>query len=161
MNDRRVDSIRIRGDGRRVGHTTSGSEDRNCIVWRTVCEDTHRDEHDQEIDKHGSICQYAVLLKCADLAKCKTKDRPNQTADCVAELEFSDLRKRLAIADDNDTHGYQQLEALQKVDNVSQWATPNTECQIAVILGGKLVRVEAKETGPQEPAGTSSRVRAE
>jgi hypothetical protein len=119
-----------------------------------MCKYSHRDKHDHKIEEHGSICQYAELLQSPHLTDCKPSERPKQAAHSVAESELGHLGEGLSVADDNDTHGYQKLESLQKVDNVPQWTTPCAECEITIILGRKLVRVDAKENAPQEPART-------
>ncbi len=49
----------------------------------------------------------------------------------------------MSVPDDDDTHRYQELETLQEVDNVSQWAAPRAECEITIVLSGELVRVDA------------------
>jgi len=116
-----------------------------------MCKNPHRDKHDQKVEKDGCVCQDAKLLQSPNLTNYKASNCPDQTAYGIAKFELADLRKRLAIADDNDTDGYQKLKALQKVDNVSQWTTPSTERKVTVILRGELVRIDAEEYSPQEP----------
>lgn len=62
-----------------------------------MCGDTHGDEHDQEIDPDSEIGQPCEFLQRSDLAYQETGQRPDETADGIAQFEFRDLRESFAV----------------------------------------------------------------
>ena len=57
-----------------------------------MCGDAHGNEHDQEVDPNCKVGKPSKFLQRPDLAYEKTGQRPDQTADGVAQLELGDFR---------------------------------------------------------------------
>jgi hypothetical protein len=154
VNDRWIISVRIRCDGGQINCRSSRPKNRNRIVRRAMCHHAHADEHDHEIEENRSVGQDPKFLECADLTDTKANERPNETADGIAEFEFGDLGKGLAVADDDITDAEEQLKTLQEVDDIARDSAVNTEREIGIVLAGILVGIKAHEARPQKPAGT-------
>lgn len=84
-----------------------------------MCCNTHGDEHDEEVDPHGTIGEPTEFLKRPDLANEETCERPHETADGVAKLELRGFRERFSIGDDNDRNVANELNGLQDIEQIS------------------------------------------
>lgn len=103
---------------------------------------THGDEHDDQVDEHGQVGQPAELLQSADLAQEEAGQRPDETADGVAELELGCLGQGLAVGDDDDGHVAEKLDGLEDVDEVAAPWSVDAEGEVTKGLDGELEGVE-------------------
>ena len=104
VNDRRIISIHIRHDSCLIYSRSRRSKNRNGVVGRAMRHHAHGDEHDHEIEENGKVGQDAEFLECADLTEAKAAEGPDKTANGIAKFELGDLRKGLAVADDDVTY---------------------------------------------------------
>lgn len=112
----------------------------------------HGDEDDEEIDPDTCVGKEPEFLQRADLAQRGADNGPDQTAHGIAEVELRDFGQGLAVADDNQTDLECQLETLHDVEKVAQRSAVEAVGNVAVVLDGELVAVEAHEALPDEPA---------
>ena len=56
MNNRRIDSIGVRCNTCHIHRAPNRAEHRDREVRRAVGDDSHRDEHDHEVDEDGGVC---------------------------------------------------------------------------------------------------------
>ena len=152
--------IGIRGDVGRNRGTTGGAKNRNGIVGRAVCDDTHRDEHDEQVHPDGRVREPAVFGESSHLTNEETNDGPDQTANGVAKLELRYLGNGLSITDHDQADTADQLDTLQDVDHVARACAVETECQVSVILQREFVRVQPQEDFPQQVSRTTVGVSA-
>lgn len=70
---------------------------------------SHGADDDEYVHPDGCVGEPSVFLQCPDLAEEEPCQSEDETADCVAELEFGDLRERLAVADDDGANIAEEL----------------------------------------------------
>jgi hypothetical protein len=114
-----------------------------------VSRHAHGDEHDEQVDPDGEVCEETKLLESPDLAKEKSGNGPYDDTDRVAEFEFADLGESFSITDKDDGNVQEQLERLERQDEVSCCASVDTESKVRICSHGVLIRVKTHEAVPE------------
>ena len=114
-----------------------------------MCRHAHCDEHDKQIDPDGEVCEETKLLESPDLAKQKSGNSPHDDTDRVAEFEFADLGEGFAVTDKDDGNVQEQLERLERQDEVACCASVDTESKVGVCSDGVFVRIKTHEAVPE------------
>lgn len=109
----------------------------------------HRDEHDEQVDPDGKVCEETKLLESPDLAKQKSGNSPHDDTDRIAEFEFTDLGEGFAVTDKDDGNVQEQLQRLERQDEISRCASVDTEGKVGVRSDGVLIGIKTHEAVPE------------
>jgi hypothetical protein len=107
-----------------------------------VSRHTHGDEHNEQIDPDGEVCQEAELLESTDLTEEEASNGPNNNANGIAEPKLANLRKRFTVADKYNRNIEQQLQRLKDQDKISGPATEQSKGKVSICSHREFVGVK-------------------
>lgn len=143
---------RARAEARAVG----GNEGWE-VGSRVGC-NSHAEDKDEHVQPDGEVGEPAEALQSSDLANDHTSGHEDDEADDEAKAASAiwtsrDLRDGLAIAENENSHGKEQLDGLQRVDEVARPGPEDTEESIGVRLHREPVGIEEEKDLVELKAG--------
>ena len=124
------------------------------VVRDRVRDGCDGNDHNDDVDPDGSVCDPTKTLESTNLPKEHTKNCPDDTADDVADVAV-DLVKTLSVTDDNNTNVEEQLDGLQNVECMASVGAVDAESDVSVGLQRVSMRVEGEEHVPDLPTSVT------